>query len=128
QTPWFTHDTVANNLRQVAPNANDQQLTSVLEQCGLGYITLEQQLDEQGAGLSGGEGRRLGIARALLSEAPIWFLDEPTAELDEQTEQDIIALLDQLKGKHTLIIATHSEACAALNDSTLWVHPPQTVV
>lgn len=125
QQPWFIHDTVANNLLQVAPNSSADKLREVLDLCGLQHISLDAKLDEQGGGLSGGEGRRLGIARALLSEAPLWFLDEPTAELDQQTEADIVALLDSFKQKHTLVIATHSSACAALADHILWVRPSQ---
>lgn len=126
QKPWFIHGTVAENLLQANPRASQQQLLDTLSLCGLSHIDPNTSLDEQGTGLSGGEGRRLGIARALLSEAPLWFMDEPTAELDEDSEADIVALIQQFKGEHTLVIATHSEQCATLADTTLWVMPPHT--
>lgn len=125
QKPWFIHDTVANNLLQVAPASSPDTLRETLDLCGLEHIDLTAPLDEQGGGLSGGEGRRLGIARALLSKAPLWFLDEPTAELDKATEADIVALLRSFKQQHTLVIATHSATCAGLADHTLWVRPSQ---
>src|SRR5699024_10595379 len=81
QKPWFIHGTVADNLLQANPNASRQELNNTLQLCGLAHIDLNAAVDEQGSGLSGGEGRRLGIARALLSKAPLWFMDEPTAEL-----------------------------------------------
>lgn len=127
QTPWFIHDTVANNLRQVAPQSSDEELRNTLDLCGLQHIALTTLLDEQGGGLSGGEGRRLGIARALLSKAPLWFLDEPTAGLDQGTEEDIVQLLESFKQQHTLVIATHSLVCARLADKTLWVRPSQHI-
>jgi len=125
QKPWFIHDTVGNNLLQVAPESSTETLRETLDLCGLQHIALDTPLDEQGGGLSGGEGRRLGIARALLSKAPLWFLDEPTAELDTQTEAEITALLRSFKQQHTLVIATHSAVCAGLADHTLWVKPSQ---
>lgn len=126
QKPWFIHGTVADNLLQANPKATPQELEQTLRLCGLAHIDLHAQLDEQGVGLSGGEGRRLGIARAVLSRAPLWFMDEPTAELDTESEADIVALIRQFKGQHTLVIATHSEQCATLADTTLWVEPIPT--
>lgn len=126
QKPWFIHGTVADNLLQVAPEADAASLRRILDQCGLEHIDLNAQVDEQGSGLSGGEGRRLGIARALASGAPLWFMDEPTAELDEESEARMVELIQQYKGTHTLVIATHSDICASLGDHTHWVHPPMT--
>jgi ATP-binding cassette subfamily C protein CydD len=64
-------------------------------------------IGENGAGLSGGELRRLAIARALLGDAPMILADEPTADLDGVTADEVrSALLDAARGK-TLIVATH---------------------
>lgn len=103
--------TLRENLRLAAPDANDRQLQEVLLQVGLeGLLSdggLNAWLGEGGRQLSGGEQRRLGIARALLHRAPLLLLDEPTEGLDAETEQQILALLrEQCRGR-TLVLITH---------------------
>ncbi|WP_229440290.1 ATP-binding cassette domain-containing protein, partial [Escherichia coli] len=68
---------------------------------------LNAWLGEGGRQLSGGEQRRLGIARALLHPAPLLLLDEPTEGLDAETEQQILALLRRHCQGKTLILVTH---------------------
>jgi ATP-binding cassette subfamily C protein CydD len=73
-------------------------------------------IGENGAGLSGGEFRRLAIARAVLADAPVILADEPTADLDGATADEVrSALLDAARGK-TLIVATHDENLARRMD------------
>lgn len=103
--------TLRENLRLATPDANDRQLQEVLLQVGLeGLLSdggLNAWLGEGGRQLSGGEQRRLGIARALLHRAPLLLLDEPTEGLDAETEQQILALLrEQCRGR-TLVLITH---------------------
>jgi ATP-binding cassette subfamily C protein CydD len=75
---------------------------------------LETRLGEGGAGVSGGEARRLMLARALLSGADVILADEPTADLDPETGARIIAALrDAARRGHTVIAATHDPALAA---------------
>lgn len=123
QHPWFIHGTLAENLRQAAPTASDAALRAVLTRCALTDLPagLDTRLDENGGGLSGGQGRRVALARALLAPAPLLLLDEPTAELDPITEARIVQTLAEEKGRRTVIIATHSSACAALADHSLWL-------
>ncbi|OCG61779.1 heme ABC transporter ATP-binding protein/permease CydC [Gilliamella sp. GillExp13] len=105
-------ETLRQNLLIGNPNATDQQLIEVLYQVELDkLLTTEQGLDmligQGGRTLSGGEIRRIGIARALLHNSPLILMDEPTESLDQQTEQQIIQLIKQTcKGK-TLIMVTH---------------------
>lgn len=104
-------DTLRENLRLAAPDADDAALQQALSQVGLDKLLenegLNAWLGEGGRQLSGGEQRRLGIARALLHSAPLWLLDEPTEGLDAETEQQILALLRQHCQGKTLILVTH---------------------
>lgn len=103
--------TLRENLRIAAPEADDENLKRVLQQVGLDKLLenegLNAWLGEGGRQLSGGEQRRLGIARALLHQAPLLLLDEPTEGLDAETEQQILALLRQHCHGKTLILVTH---------------------
>ncbi|WP_218055892.1 MULTISPECIES: heme ABC transporter ATP-binding protein/permease CydC [unclassified Gilliamella] len=105
-------ETLRQNLLIGNPNATDQQLIEVLHQVELDkLLTTEQGLNmligQGGRTLSGGEIRRIGIARALLHNSPLILMDEPTESLDQRTEQQIIQLIKQTcKGK-TLIVVTH---------------------
>ncbi|MGS3184178.1 cysteine/glutathione ABC transporter ATP-binding protein/permease CydC [Aeromonas taiwanensis] len=110
-------DTLRGNLRLAAPTASDERLTEVLTQVGLASL-LEHEEDQTEAGLdawlgdggrplSGGERRRIGIARALLHDAPLWLLDEPTEGLDSQTEREIMDLLLTLGENRTLLLISH---------------------
>ena len=75
-----------------------------------------RRIDERGGGLSGGERRRLGLARAILKRAPLLVLDEPTANLDPVSEHAILDVIRQAARGRTTLIATHSPAVAALAD------------
>jgi ATP-binding cassette subfamily C protein CydD len=121
QRPLIIQGTLADNLRLVAPDASDEALRSALTQAGLGQWLasspggLETPLGERGVGLSGGEGQRLALARVFLSPARLVLLDEPTAALDPETEQHVIAGLTQLAASgRTLIVATHHPAIMAM--------------
>ncbi len=115
-------DTLAGNLRLAAPDASDEALWKALAAAGLEKTAaalpdgLQCWLGEGGSGLSGGERRRLSLARLFLKDRPILLLDEPTEALDAATAQDIMARLAAAKGNRTLVIATHSAHEAAIAD------------
>lgn len=107
----FTN-TLRDNLLLAAPDASDEQLHNVLHQVGLDKLLDNDQglnawLGEGGRQLSGGELRRLGLARALLHNGDLLLLDEPTEGLDAETEQQILALLREVARGKTLIMVTH---------------------
>ncbi|EKO3455966.1 cysteine/glutathione ABC transporter ATP-binding protein/permease CydC [Vibrio fluvialis] len=99
------------NLIMAKSTANDNELSAMLERVGLGKLLeapgLDAWLGDGGRQLSGGEKRRIGIARALLHNGPILLLDEPTEGLDKQTEQQIMALFKSHFENKTVIFITH---------------------
>ena len=106
-------DTLRNNLQIAAKTKiSDERMIEVLNQVGLSKLLeqengLELWLGEGGRPLSGGEQRRLGLARILLNDAPILLLDEPTEGLDRKTERRILHLILQHCQQKTLIMVTH---------------------
>ncbi len=90
----------------------DQQLLQVLEKVGLSALiqsndALDSWIGEGGRQLSGGERRRIGVARVLLRDAPLLLLDEPTEGLDKGTEREILDLLFTFAEEKTLLMISH---------------------
>ncbi|EML9724512.1 cysteine/glutathione ABC transporter ATP-binding protein/permease CydC [Klebsiella aerogenes] len=103
--------TLRDNLLLAAPQASDARLADILERVGLEKLLedsgLNSWLGEGGRQLSGGELRRLAIARALLHDAPLMLLDEPTEGLDATTESQILDLLSEVMRGKTVLMVTH---------------------
>lgn len=99
------------NLLLAKPSASNEELSQVLNRVGLEdlleYTALDTWLGDGGRQLSGGERRRIGIARALLHNAPVVLLDEPTEGLDQKTEQQILDVLNEHTQDKTVIFITH---------------------
>lgn len=119
QTPFFLPGTLSMNLgtdRDCA--ARDELLRALGLETMLARRSqgLDLVVDEQGSGLSGGEQRRLALARALLAQRDVLLLDEPTAELDDATEARVLEALVARRGSRTIVVATHSPRLAAIAD------------
>ncbi|MCB5358923.1 heme ABC transporter ATP-binding protein/permease CydC [Vibrio lentus] len=103
--------TLRDNLLIARPEATDDHLANILKDVGLEKLfennALDSWLGDGGRQLSGGEKRRIGIARAILHDAPILLLDEPTEGLDKQTEQSIMTLFEKHFEGKTVIFITH---------------------
>jgi len=113
QRAWFFNDTLRKNLLLARPAAMDAEIQQAAQRAQIhdfiaglptGYETF---IGERGYRLSGGERQRLAIARLLLQNAPIFLLDEPTANLDTLTERRILDTLFSLAGGHSLLLITH---------------------
>jgi subfamily B ATP-binding cassette protein MsbA len=105
--------TVAENIAYGRPEASMREIRMAAQLAGAdefiqampaGYETL---ITERGQNLSGGQRQRLAIARALLTDAPIIVLDEPTSSLDSENEQLVVETLRSLKGIRTLVVVSH---------------------
>lgn len=103
--------TLRDNLLLAAPHASDEALSQMLCRVGLEKLLegdgLNAWLGEGGRQLSGGELRRLAIARALLHDAPLMLLDEPTEGLDATTESQMLELINDVMRNKTILMVTH---------------------
>ncbi|OOF44643.1 cysteine/glutathione ABC transporter ATP-binding protein/permease CydC [Rodentibacter rarus] len=113
QRVYVFSDTLRQNLQFASHDKiSDEKMIEVLNQVELGKLLTQPEgldlwLGDGGRPLSGGEQRRLGIARILLNAAPILLLDEPTEGLDRETERQILRLILQHTENKTLIMVTH---------------------
>lgn len=113
QKTHLFHASIRDNLLLARPEAADEQLWQALGQAGIDVEIdqlpqgLDTVLGETGTRLSGGQARRIAIARAFLKGAPILLLDEPTEGLDAQTERQVLQALRQLMADKTTLLITH---------------------
>lgn len=114
QQPFLFAGTIASNLRLADPGATMQQLRAAADAAQVLRFAehwpqgLDSPVGERGHGLSGGQARRVALARAFLRDPQLLLLDEPTAFLDATTEQALIAQLDVHAAGRTMLVATHS--------------------
>ena len=122
QAPALLSASLRANLGPGAEEIDEQALSEAIRAADLESVVqalphgLDTRLGEDGAGLSGGERRRLALARCLYRRPRLLVLDEPTAGLDRATEARILECLRALRGHCTLLMFTHSRAAAAAAD------------
>lgn len=124
QHPHLFPGTIADNVRLVRPDAADADLHAALAAAGaLRFAAPDEVIGEDGAGLSAGQRQRIALARAFLADRPLLLLDEPTANLDGDTEGALIATLRELARGRTTILVAHRPALLPLADRVLALTP-----
>ncbi|MDD2640359.1 MAG: ATP-binding cassette domain-containing protein, partial [Arcobacteraceae bacterium] len=127
QDVYLFDDTIINNIRMANPNATDKEVEEAansaychefITRLPNGYNT---KIGDIGGSLSGGERQRISIARAILKNAPIVILDEPTAALDTQSEVAVQSAIDKLVENKTVIVIAHRLSTIAGADTILVV-------
>ena len=114
--------TIKENLLIAKPDATAKELDAAIKAAGLekfiSYLPegLNTWVGESGVKVSGGEARRIALARLYLKDAPILILDEPTEGLDSETERDVFQALSVFATKKTIIMVTHRAAGLSLVD------------
>ena len=122
QDSYLFQGSIADNIRLGKPAASDAELLDAVQQAGVSELIerlpqgLDTQVGEGGARLSGGERQRIGIARALIKDAPILLVDEATAALDADNQQLIAQTLARLRGRRTLVVIAHQLSTIAMAD------------
>jgi len=122
QNPLLLASTIAENIALSDSSATRHEIERAATRAGLAPALalrargIDTELDALGSGLSGGERRRIGLARAILKPAPLLLLDEPTAHLDAAAETAMIETIRRACIGRTVLIATHSPALAAIAD------------
>ncbi|UUE97893.1 thiol reductant ABC exporter subunit CydD [Xanthomonas hortorum] len=125
QRPYLFHGSIADNLRLADPQASDARLHAVADAAQVMRFAaqlpagLDTVIGERGFGLSGGEARRVALARLLLREPDLLLLDEPTAFLDPDTEAELLRTLGVFARGRAVILATHSAAVMRWADTVI---------
>ncbi len=133
QQPFLFRGSILENVRAGRAEATEDEVLTALGAAGLLEIVealpggVHAYLGERGAGLSAGERQRLALARALVRDAPVLLLDEPTANLDGATERGVIETIAGLAEGRTVLLAAHRPALLALADRVVHLDPQRAV-
>ncbi|MFJ9849157.1 thiol reductant ABC exporter subunit CydD [Streptomyces sp. NPDC101150] len=134
QHPHLFAGTVAENVRLARPDADDAAVRAALRDAGaLDFVDALPQgaasrLGERGAGLSAGQRQRIALARAFLADRPILLMDEPTANLDGETEEAIVDAVRRLAAGRTVLLVVHRPALLAVADRVVRLPEPAAVL
>ena len=129
QRPWLLADTVGANVRVGRPSAGDDEVWAALRSVGLADVVralphgLDTPLGEDGSGLSAGQRARVALARVVLAGRPVVLLDEPSAHLDEETEQVLLETLALLAQRSLVVVVAHRPAVLAAADRVVELVP-----
>jgi len=113
QDPFLFYGTIRDNLTMAKEDATDDELMAAITAAELKDFVdaspdgLETRVGDQGMALSGGQAQRLAIARALLKDAPLVILDEPTSQIDVETEALLNRALERLCANKTVLLIAH---------------------
>lgn len=126
QSPVLLPGSVAENVRLGAEQADDGAIAAAVAAAGLDQADLPQglatRIAEGGAGISAGQRRRVALARALLRDAPVVLLDEPTAALDPGTERLVLRLIERLRQEgRTVVLVAHRKPLIDIADEVVQV-------
>jgi ABC-type multidrug transport system fused ATPase/permease subunit len=132
QRPWLFAGTVADNIRLGRPDAPDDAVAAAAVAAGAdGFIDAlpdrYRTVLSDGGGLSAGQRQRIALARAFLRDAPLVLLDEPTANLDGETEAAVLAAVRRLATGRTVIIAAHRRTLRSMATRELRLPTPAPV-
>jgi ABC-type multidrug transport system fused ATPase/permease subunit len=122
QHPYLFHGSVAENLRLALPSASDADLVAAATAANAhGFVSAmpdgyDTPVGEGGVRLSGGERQRLAIARAFMRDTPILILDEPTANLDEESGEVVLDALRALARSRSVLLISHRPEPVLLAD------------
>ena len=125
QRPRITGATVAEAIRTALPQASAEQIVEAARIAGIDF-PLDQRIGRDGTALSGGQARRVALARAVLRDAAIVVLDEPTEHLDAANERMITAALRSWLVGRTVLLVTHRPALLAICDTVVRLAAPST--
>ena len=127
QRTWIFTGTIRSNLMMVAPRASEDRLWECLEKVGLSAEVrafaqgLDTPVGEDGYALSGGQAQRLSLARALLSQRQLLLLDEPTSQIDLESEAAITQALAEVAKEKTIVLLTHRASALEFADRVLYL-------
>jgi thiol reductant ABC exporter CydD subunit len=129
QRPHLFKASIEQNVRLSRGEASREEVWAAISNAGLtDTVTelpdgLDTLLGDRGAGLSAGERQRIALARAFLRDSPLLLLDEPTANLDGETERDLVESIRQLCDGRTVVLVAHRPGLRALADRVLPLAP-----